>query len=203
MKKRKRIIKDPKARGEWAETVFMARAGEQGLAVSKPWGDSRSYDFVVGRPGNFVSVQVKSTICRSGGGYECCLKGRRNEAYRRGSFDFLAAYVVMPDTWYIIPAEKVLGKETVCLYSESKYAKYERYREAWYLLREAAEAAEAAQESSEISHPSNITKCGAPAPAEAAPRFPRNAVERMEYAFNFFRRQMERGGVPAKDGEDG
>ena len=45
MKKRKPwIIKDKKKRGEWAESVFMARAGEQGLPVSKPWGDSRSYD---------------------------------------------------------------------------------------------------------------------------------------------------------------
>ncbi|MGC2328565.1 MAG: hypothetical protein WA604_17770, partial [Candidatus Sulfotelmatobacter sp.] len=34
------IIKDPKARGEWVESVFMARASEHGLAVSKPWGES-------------------------------------------------------------------------------------------------------------------------------------------------------------------
>src|SRR5260370_35359774 len=67
MKRRKPgIIKDPKSRGEWGESVFMVRAGEQGLAVSKPWGDSRSYDFVVGRPGRFVSVQVKSTTVESG-----------------------------------------------------------------------------------------------------------------------------------------
>src|SRR5205823_4773765 len=55
-------IRDKKLRGEWAESVFMVRAGERGLQVSKPWGDSRSYDFVVGRPGHFVAVQVKCTI---------------------------------------------------------------------------------------------------------------------------------------------
>lgn len=74
MKKRKpKIIKDKKKRGEWAESVFMARAGEQGLPVSKPWGDSRSYDCVVGNPGKFVAVQVKCTIARleSGEGYNC------------------------------------------------------------------------------------------------------------------------------------
>ncbi|MBZ5682100.1 MAG: hypothetical protein LAO24_18535 [Acidobacteriia bacterium] len=73
MKKRKpKIIKDKKKRGEWAESVFMARAGEQGLPVSKPWGDSRSYDCVVGNPGKFVAVQVKCTIGRlqSGTGYK-------------------------------------------------------------------------------------------------------------------------------------
>lgn len=60
--KRKPKILDKKTRGEWAEMVFMARATELGLAVSKPWGDVRSYDVVVGRPGHFVAVQVKSTI---------------------------------------------------------------------------------------------------------------------------------------------
>jgi hypothetical protein len=40
MKKRKpRIIQDKKKRGEWAESVFMARAGEHGLPVSRPWGE--------------------------------------------------------------------------------------------------------------------------------------------------------------------
>ena len=39
MKKRKaRVRKEPKACGEWVESVFLARAGEQGLAVSQPWG---------------------------------------------------------------------------------------------------------------------------------------------------------------------
>ena len=111
MKKRTpKIIKDAKARGEWVESVFMARAGELGFAVSRPWGESRSYDFVVGRPGHFVSVQVKSTVCRSGGGYECCIKGKKDEPYESGSFDFLAAYVVLEDAWYILPAGKVAGR---------------------------------------------------------------------------------------------
>ncbi len=203
MKKRK-IIKDPKRRGEWVESVFMARAGEMGLAVSKPWGDSRSYDFVVGRPGRFVSVQVKSTVCRSGGGYECCLRGRGNKAYARGSFDFLAAYVVLTDAWYIIPAEKVLGRETVCLYSASRFAKYEEYREAWHLLREAAELGgqaeggdKSAEEESGVSGLAGEStslesrESGSAADAPATGRFPRNAVERMEAAANFARRYLE------------
>ena len=112
MKKRKRkpkIIKDPNARGEWAESVFMARAGEQGLAVSKPWGESNSYDFVVGRPGRFVGVQVKSTTIENGGGYVCVIR-KQGGAYARGSFDFVAAYVVPEDVWYIIPANRIRGQ---------------------------------------------------------------------------------------------
>jgi hypothetical protein len=52
MKKRKMSkIKNKKVRGEWAEMKFMACAAEHGLCVSKPYGDSNSYDLVVGRPG--------------------------------------------------------------------------------------------------------------------------------------------------------
>ena len=41
---------------------------------------------------------------------------------RAGLVDFLAAYVVFEDAWYILPAGKVAGRETVCLFSKSKYA---------------------------------------------------------------------------------
>jgi hypothetical protein len=62
-KRRKaKIIKDKKEREAWAESVFLARASEEGLPACKPWGDSRSFDCVVGRPGKFVAVQVKCTI---------------------------------------------------------------------------------------------------------------------------------------------
>jgi len=33
-------IKQPKRRGEWVELRFMAAAAENGLHVTKPWGDS-------------------------------------------------------------------------------------------------------------------------------------------------------------------
>lgn len=82
MKKRKaKIIKDPKRRGEWVETVFVARAAEYGLPVSKPWGESESYDFVVGRPGRFVGVQVKSTTIENGGGYVCVIRKQGKAVY--------------------------------------------------------------------------------------------------------------------------
>jgi hypothetical protein len=198
MKKRKPgIIKDPKARGEWVESVFMARAGEHGLAVSKPWGDSASYDFVIGRPGRFVSVQVKSTICRSGGGYECCIRGKGNKAYASGSFDFLAAYVVLEDVWYILPARVVQDKETVCLFSKSKYARYEEYREAWQLLREASEvSSEGSSENSGEGEAGAVDAAGAE--SGGGQRLPTNALGRMEAAMNFVKQRLERGVDPQK-----
>jgi PD-(D/E)XK endonuclease len=132
MKKRKPKIADKKLRGEWAEMVFMTRATELGLPVSKPWGESRSYDFVVGRPGCFVAVQVKSTTFELDEGYICSVSG--NKPYPPGSYDFLAAYVIYDDAWYIIPEAEVRGLTKVTLYPESAKSKYQRYLEAWNLL---------------------------------------------------------------------
>ena len=81
---------------------------------------------------------MKSTTVANGGGYVCMLR-RQGKAYGRGSFDFIAAYVVPEDVWYIIPATKLRGREYVNLCSNSKQAKNEEYREAWHLLRKAAE----------------------------------------------------------------
>lgn len=133
MKKRK-VISNKKLRGEWAEMCFMVRAAEHGLPIAKPWGEMRTYDFIVGSTGYFVSVQVKSTICEVGTGYECTVRGGHT-AYPPGSFDFLAAYVVRDNAWYIIPEEEIAGKRSVCLYPRSKTARHEKFREAWHLLQ--------------------------------------------------------------------
>jgi len=157
MKKRKpKIIQDKKLRGEWAESVFMERATQHGLAVSKPWGEMNSYDFVVGKSGRFVSLQVKSTTAELGDGYLCTVRGG-HKAYRAGSFDFLAAYAVPADSWYIIPAELIRGKKSLTLYPNSRTAKYEKYREAWNLLKEASEGGGEELD----SHPSKGAKGGA------------------------------------------
>ena len=210
-KRKAKIIKDPKVRGEWVESVFMARAGEQGLAVSKPWGDSNTFDFVVGRPGNFVSVQVKSTVFASGGGYPCAVK-KQNRAYARGSFDFLAAYVVLEDVWYIIPADKLVGKESVVLCSKAKQANYEEYREAWDLLRKASAAGEATgigtTKSSggsveEEAVAGTLTSRPTSPPTSQPTSHPTNALGRMEAAANYVRRYLEGSHVrPQKDTDE-
>jgi len=194
MKQRKpKIIKDKKKRGEWAESVFMARASEHGLPVSRPWGEMSSYDFVIGKTGRFVSVQVKSTISKLKTGYVCTVRGG-HKAYRAGSFDFLAAYVVCEDTWYLIPAALIQGKEVVTLYPNSKTAKYETYREAWHLLREAAAVSADVQ--------------SADAPADGPPvtthptTHPTGALARFESAANYFKRYLERSDVHPQKGND-
>ena len=60
-------IKHCKRRGEWAEMRFMAMAAENGLEVTKPFGDTAHYDFAVEHQGKFARVQVKSTVAKCGG----------------------------------------------------------------------------------------------------------------------------------------
>ena len=174
-----KIIEDKKQRGEWAESLFMARAHEHGLPVSKPWGEMCPYDFVVGNTGRFVSVQVKSTLSQEKTGYVCTVRGGHH-AYAAGSFDFLAAYVVPQDAWYIVPAGLVQGKRCLTFYPNSPTAKYEQYREAWHLKREALEKKEEIREdASEVEEPAEPE------------RLPRNALERMEASFRFVKKQLE------------
>ena len=210
-KKRKpKIIKDKKLRGEWAEMQFMARAAEYGLTATKPWGESRSYDFIVGRPGHFVTVQVKSTANASEGGY-CCHVGSGSGSYAPEAFDFAAVYVVPDDVWYIIPETKIRGMRSISVYPRSDDAKYEQYREAWDLLRDAVGVKEDDQREDdglpasgktgetrgtpapETTHPANTAQGGAASfvsPASA----PGIVERRMANAFSFFRRRLDHQG---------
>jgi len=200
MNKRKpKIIRDNKKRGEWAESVFVARAAENGLQISKPLGESGRFDCVIGGPGKFVAVQVKCTIAKqhNAKGYICNLKSN-NKKYRPGSFDFVAAYAILEDTWYIVPEKAVRGMGAICLCSTMP--KYEQYREAWNLLksplfaraaRNGAPEASGCEESLEeaVNQESHFSQNEVEYPE--APVGP--AVARMRGAMNFFRNYLEKG----------
>jgi hypothetical protein len=134
MKNRGMRIKHPKVRGEWVELKFMMRAIELGLHLNKPWGEVMPYDFAIEYRGEFVRVQVKSTMFQDRGGYSCTVRGC-DGPYEGDPFEYLAAYVFQEDLWYIIPAELVVGQGSIALYPKLKRAKYGPYKEAWHLLR--------------------------------------------------------------------
>lgn len=138
MKNKSVTIKNGKRRGEWAELCFMEQAMQQGLEVSKPWGESSAYDVVVEHGRHFWAVQVKSTTFAAGEGWSCCVRDSKGP-YEDDAFDFLAAYIVQLKIWYIIPADKMRGRGSVALYPGLKSAKYEPYREAWELLKKKPE----------------------------------------------------------------
>jgi hypothetical protein len=175
-KRRPKIIRDNQKRGEWTESVFAARAAENGLEISKPFGESGRFDCVIGGPGKFVAEQVKCTIAKqhNAKGYICNLKSN-NKKYRAGSFDFLAAYAILEDTWYIVPEKAIRGMGAI--YLCSTMPKYEQYREAWQLLREAG-GEEGPEEA--VSEP------------EETPVGP--GLARMQGAMNYFRNYLEKGG---------
>jgi hypothetical protein len=127
-------IKHPKRRGEWAELRFMTRAAEEGLQVSKPYGEMARYDFIVEHGARCARVQVKSTMFKDRGGYSCSVRGCRGP-YEGDPFDFLAAYLIPEDLWYIIPAEKFRMQGSIALYPRLRKSKYKAYLEAWDLLR--------------------------------------------------------------------
>jgi hypothetical protein len=190
-KKSTHSIADKKKRGEWVEMRFVAEAAERGLPASKPFGDSENFDVVVGRPGKFVAVQVKCTIfpSKNGEGYLCSVCSSHN-IYRPEAFDFLAALVVPNDVWYILPMKEIQGMRSVTLCTAT--GRYEKYREAWELLREAV------GDSSEADGAEQSEAAGTPAAESPVMDLGRGEIHpdggaaRMQAAFAYMRRRLEK-----------
>jgi hypothetical protein len=158
--------RNTKRRGELAELVFLLIATRLGFGVSKPYGDSERYDFildaraltnkplpcdasrslrgknahlapVLGPP--LYRVQVKCSTQLLNGLYRINAhrrSGGRAVPYLPGEIDFIAAYIIPEDTWYIIPIHAVRG--TSLLFRRKKDHRpglYDQYRQAWHLLR--------------------------------------------------------------------
>lgn len=133
-----------KQRGEWVELQFMAQAARRRFAISKPWGDTQSYDVGIEHSQNFLRVQVKSTAYRVGAGYLCQFKPnfKKKHDYSLEEIDLFAAYVIPEGAWYLIPAVLLLGarRRTMAMLcpmrppAKKASYRYERYREAWSLL---------------------------------------------------------------------
>ncbi|MGI9101685.1 MAG: group I intron-associated PD-(D/E)XK endonuclease [Terriglobales bacterium] len=146
---------DQKERGEWVELLFMAEAARMGLKVARPHGDSARFDVIVESDGKLHRVQVKSTAQKHRAYYSCTCSWI---AYERGTSsgnpkldrhswklhknryttaqaDFIAAYVIPDDVWYIIPVTD-LTTATLCLPARDYPGanRYRRYAEAWHLL---------------------------------------------------------------------
>lgn len=189
-----------KRRGELAELAFTLKATSLGFAVSKPYGDSERYDFIVDarpllshacdrakvregpapelptqancpifRDAGSVNkigivnarrlrecpllhphessptaplwrVQVKSSTQLMQGLYHVNAHRRtlgRAVPYRLGEIDFLAAFIIPEDTWYILPLAAFLGSTSLLFRRrhDPKPGLYDEYKEAWHLLR--------------------------------------------------------------------
>jgi hypothetical protein len=127
-------IRHAKARGEWAELRFITRAIELGFRPTKPWGDSSPYDVATDHRGHFARVQVKCTIFSRGNSYKCHLDSN-GQPYSPDDIDFIAAYIIPTDTWYILPIAATHNQSDILLTPTRKNSKYAQYQDAWHLLK--------------------------------------------------------------------
>jgi len=127
--------------GEMAEAAFLAKASRLKFGVACWWGDSDRYDFIVDAGKKLWKVQVKSAH-RAGEdrGYSFRAHGSSMAAYRADEIDVLVAYVVPEDVWYVLPVRELGGLRSLKLFpgSRKKRSKFEKYREAWWVMRAGA-----------------------------------------------------------------
>jgi hypothetical protein len=128
-----------KQRGELAEMMFMVKAARKGFATAKPYGDSRRYDFVLDVGQRLWRVQVKSSSAKQYGSYMVNLQRNANGeviAYDPSEIDFVVAYVMPCDAWFVIPVEALAGRKTakLCLHDNPRSGKLGKYWEAWGLM---------------------------------------------------------------------
>ena len=123
-----------KRRGEVAEAAFLAKASGLGFAVAKPWGDSERYDFILDFGHGFLRVQVKSTQRYAESRYRVKAGGWKS-TYTGDEIDFLVAYIVPEDLWYVVPIAAFASRKGLRFYPHSgRNALLEKYREAWCLM---------------------------------------------------------------------
>ena len=135
-----------KRRGEISELAFALAAARHGFGISKPFGDSERYDIILdpGQPNSrprLIRVQVKSTNYLLFGLYHVGLQRKLNGRvvrYELSEIDFIAAYVIPEDSWFLFPFPHILGRTALLLNPKRrrKPHPYDSYREAWHYLYE-------------------------------------------------------------------
>jgi PD-(D/E)XK nuclease superfamily protein len=128
----------PKELGEMAEAEFLTRALEMGMAVAKPWGESRGYDFIVDDEGKLCRVQVKAAFSEgTQGSYSLRAYRSSKRSYTKKDIDVMAGYVNPEDAWYFFPVRVIRRLRSLKLFPASKKrrSKHEKWREAWWVVR--------------------------------------------------------------------
>lgn len=130
------------ARGILAELAFSLKAASLGFGVAKPYGDKQHYDFILDSGERIWRVQVKSSSYAVPGrsGYAVNAshvgKGCKSKAYEADEIDFLAAYIVPADAWYIVPVNQLVSLRFLRVYPSGCRGGgcFESFREAWHLM---------------------------------------------------------------------
>jgi hypothetical protein len=127
-------VPERKRLGEAVEAAFLAKALMLGFPVLKPWGDSLPYDFGVDGGRRLWRVQVKCATSFRGTRCDARAAGS-GELYTLDDIDFLAAYVIRENLWYVVPADAFVPRATVHFnYGPKSQGMFEIYRETWCLM---------------------------------------------------------------------
>jgi hypothetical protein len=130
----------PKQMGELWELDFLRKALGMGMIVSKPWGDSYRYDFVVDTAGKLWRVQVRATESRFGArGYAVhasVYKGRKIVGLTKKDIDVIVAYIANRNIWYVVPVQAFVPRKNLWFYPDGskKGAMFEKFRDAWWVM---------------------------------------------------------------------
>jgi hypothetical protein len=129
----------PKLRGELGELDFLRKAMGMGMLVSKPWGDSYRYDFLVDWEGKLSRTQVRSTEYRSWQSYAvhaCVYVRGRAIPLTAKDIDVLVAYISTRNIWYVLPVRAFSPRTALSFYPDGskKGGEFEKYREAWWVM---------------------------------------------------------------------
>ncbi len=136
---KKPFMRNAKRRGEVIELDFLSKAAAMGFAVTKPYGDSEPYDFIVDSGNRLWRVQVKSSAHLHRSAYQViahhCLGQQTMGAYTADEIDILAAYIIPAKVWYIIPVSAFAPAQALYLFPHiAGRGRCEQFREAWFLM---------------------------------------------------------------------
>jgi hypothetical protein len=126
------------SQGCLAEAIFITECIKRKIEILQPVVDIHGYDFVI-KSKKYHSIQVKSTSkpdmrYPNKPSYKVNVrKGAYSRAYEKGDFDFIAAYLIDIDQWYIFPLDKI-NSTTVRINPNSPKCKFSIYKDAWNLL---------------------------------------------------------------------
>jgi len=122
------------ATGKPPRPLFSPKPPAWASAFAKPWGDSERYDFVLDSGHGFWRVQVKSTQRCAESRYRVKAAGWK-ATYTRDEIDFLVAWVIPEDLWYVVPIQAFASRKRLRFYPHGGCKSlFEKYREAWCLM---------------------------------------------------------------------
>ncbi|HZR57618.1 MAG TPA: group I intron-associated PD-(D/E)XK endonuclease [Terriglobales bacterium] len=128
--------------GDIAEASFVVKAESLNFRVAKPWSKDNRYDFILDSGKRLHRMQLKCTASINYRAYQikplCTIKRKTAREYTPEDIDFLVAYIIPSNIWYVIPIAAIKGKKCLRFYPDivCRNPRWEIYREAWHLLRD-------------------------------------------------------------------